>query len=108
MIGMPEVRSLTDPDRPEKESRPAARSDPQPSIDRTAVQHLDPVRAIFRPTNRDNLAPGLEPFIGTEDVFRRVGEAGMMQCPVHWPVTLVPLDDLEILEILEDQDIRAG
>ena len=34
----------------------------------------------------------------------------MMQCPSHWPkgVTWVPIRDLEILEILEDQDIRAG
>jgi hypothetical protein len=33
-----------------------------------------------------------------------------MQCPPNWPkgVTWVPIRDLEILEILEDQDIRAG
>jgi hypothetical protein len=32
----------------------------------------------------------------------------MMQCSPHWPVTWVPIRDLEILEILDDQDIRAG
>lgn len=116
-ISVPGVPSLTDPDRPSPASAPAGRSDRQPAIDRKAVQHLDPVRAIFRPMSRENLAPGLERFIGTEDVFRRVGEAetthgtqAMMQCPPHWPdgVTWVPICDLEILEILEDQDIRAG
>jgi hypothetical protein len=118
MISVPSVPSMTDPDQPTPVSGPAARSDRPPAIDRSAVQHLDPVRAIFRPTNRDNLAPGLERFIGKEDIFRRVGDvemAGggtepMMQCPSHWPsgVTWVPISDLEILEILEDQDIRAG
>ena len=61
------------------------------------------------------LAPGLERFVGREDLFRHVGMGPdgaqpMMQCPVHWPsgVKWVPIGDLEILEILEDQDVRAG
>ena len=118
MISVPSVPSMTDPDRPTQVSSPAGDSDRQPAIDRNAVQHLDRVRAIFRPTSSDNLAPGLERFIGKEDIFRRVGEAdmashgaqAMMQCPPHWPngVTWVPIRDLEILEILDDQDIRAG
>ena len=114
MISVPSVPSMTDPDRPTQVSSPAGDSDRQPAIDRNAVQYLDPVRAIFRPTSSDNLAPGLERFIGKEDIFRHVGEAhgaqAMMQCPAHWPngVTWVPIRDLEILEILDDQDIRAG
>jgi hypothetical protein len=34
----------------------------------------------------------------------------MMQCPSHWSDSAirVPIRDLEILEILEDQDVRAG
>jgi len=34
----------------------------------------------------------------------------MMQCLSHWPngASWVPIRDLEILEILEDQDVRAG
>jgi hypothetical protein len=108
LIGMPEVRSLTDPRRPVESRDPPDDSVLQAPIDRSAVQHLDRVRAIYRPASRDEPAPGLERFIGMEDIFRRVGEAGMMQCPVHWPVNWVPLDDLEILEILDDQDIRAG
>lgn len=87
----------------------------RPLIDRAAVQYLDCVRAIFRPTRRDMLVPGLERFVGEEDLFRHVGMASdgiqpMMQCPVHWPgsVKWVPIGDLEILEILEDQDVRAG
>lgn len=109
---------MTDPDRPAQVRRPAGDTDRQPAIDRRAVQHLDRVRAIFRPVNSDKLAPGLERFIGKEDFFRRVGEVdmpsagrqAMMQCPPNWPkgVTWVPIRDLEILEILEDQDIRAG
>ena len=109
---------MTDPGQPPPASGPARHSDRQPAIDRNAVQHLDRVRAIFRPTESDHLAPGLERFIGREDVFRRVGEThtssngtqAMMQCPPNWPsdVTWVPIRDLEILEILEDQDIRAG
>jgi hypothetical protein len=76
------------------------------------------VRAIFRPTSIDKLVPGLERFIGREDIFRCVGEAetasqgkqAMMQCPPYWPdgVTWVPICDLDILEILDDQDVRAG
>ena len=114
-ISVPSVPSMTDPDRPTQASRPAGDSDRQPPIDRDAVQHLDRVRAMFRPTSSDHLAPGLERFIGREDIFRRVGEAdmashgtqAMMQCPPNWPsgVTWVPIRDLEILEILEDQDI---
>jgi hypothetical protein len=117
-ISVPGVPSMTDPDQPTEESVPAGGSDRRPAIDRAAVQHLDPVRAIYRPTSSDNLVPDLERFIGREDIFRRVGEAdmgadgtqAMMQCPPHWPagVTWVPIRDLEILEILEDQDIRAG
>ena len=117
-IGVPSVPSMTDPDRPTQSSEPTADSGRQPAIDRDAVQHLDRVRAIFRPTNSDHLPPGLERFIGREDTFRHVGEAdiasngtqAMMQCPPNWPsdVTWVPIRDLEILEILDDQDIRAG
>ena len=114
-INVPSVPSMTDPDPPPAASAPAGRSDPQPPIDRAAVQYLDRVRAIFRPTRNDMLAPGLERFIGREDLFRHVGTGPdgaqpMMQCPVHWPsdVKWVPIGDLEILEILEDQDVRAG
>ena len=115
-ISVPGVPSMSDLDPPSEVSAPAGDSDRQPAIDPSAVQYLDPVRAIFRPTSSDNLAPGLERFIGREDIFRRVGEAdtashgtqAMMQCSPHWPVTWVPIRDLEILEILEDQDIRAG
>jgi hypothetical protein len=117
-ISVPGVPSMSDLDRPSEASAPAGDSDRQPAIDRNAVQHLDRVRAIFRPTSSENLAPGLERFIGTEDIFRRVGEAdmashgtqAMMQCPPYWPdgVTWVPIRDLEILEILDDQDVRAG
>jgi len=52
------------------------------------------------------------------DIFRHVGMVdmgsdgaqAMMQCPPYWPdgTTWVPIRDLEILEILEDQDVRAG
>ena len=122
-ISVPSVPSMTDPDGPipggpTDASEPVADSHQQPPVDRTAVQYLDRVRAIFRPTLSDTLAPGLERFIGVEDIFRHVGTAEtashgaqpMMQCPVHWPsgVTWVPICDLEILEILEDQDVRAG
>jgi hypothetical protein len=113
---VPGVPSMTDRDPPASASAPAGSAERQP-IDRKAVQYLDRVRALFRPT-RDTLAPGLERFIGTEDIFRHVGMADtasggtqpMMQCPVHWPngVKWVPIGDLEILEILEDQDVRAG
>lgn len=118
MISVPGVPSMTDPDGPPPASVSAGDSVRKPLINRNAVQHLDRVRAIFHPTDSDHLAPGLERFVGTEDVFRRVGEAdmashgtqAMMQCPPNWPsdVTWVPIRDLEILEILEDQDIRAG
>jgi hypothetical protein len=115
-ISVPGVPTMSDLDRPSEASAPAGEPDRQPAIDPNAVQHLDPVRAIFRPTRSDNLAPGLERFIGREDIFRHVGEAdtashgtqAMMQCSPHWPVTWVPIRDLEILEILDDQDIRAG
>lgn len=117
-ISTPSVPSMTDPDQPPQARRPAGHADRQPAIDRHMVQHLDRVRAIFRPTSSDKLAPGLERFIGREDFFRHVGEAdmpsagpqAMMQCPPNWPngVTWVPIRDLEILEILDDQDIRAG
>lgn len=108
---------MTGLDRPTPARKPGGNADRQP-IDHKAVQHLDRVRAIFRPVSSDRLAPGLERFVGKEDFFRRVGEAdvpsggrqAMMQCPPNWPsgVTWVPIRDLEILEILEDQDIRAG
>lgn len=117
-LSVPTVPSMTEPDRPTEANRPADGSDRPPLIDRKAVQYLDRVRAIFRPTGGDALAPGLERFIGREDVFRHVGTADMgpegaqpmMQCPSYWPsgTTWVPIRDLEILEILEDQDVRAG
>lgn len=114
-IRVPVVPSMTDRDQPAPAAQPAG----QPMlVDHNAVQHLDRVRAIFRPKSGEALAPSLKRFIGTEDVFRRIGEAeialhgtqAMMQCPSHWTTgaTLVPIRDLEILEILEDQDIRAG
>ena len=122
-ISVPSVPSMTDPDGPAPDGPiqpggPAGDSDQQPLIDRNAVQYLDRVRAIFRPTRSDTLAPGLERFIGVEDIFRHVGTAEMpshgaqpmMQCPSHWPngATWVSIRDLEILEILDDQDVRAG
>src|SRR6185436_13852628 len=107
-----------DPNGPIDASKPAVGADRPPQIDRAAVQYLDRVRAVFRPTRRDTLAPGLERFIGREDIFRHVGTADtgsggtqpMMQCPPYWPdgTRWVPIGDLEILEILEDQDVRAG
>jgi hypothetical protein len=111
---MPSVPSMADADQPPKPAEPAGEPVRQP-IDRSAVQYLDRVRAIFRPASRDGLAPGLERFVGGEDFFRHVGLSSdgaqpMMECPVHWPGDLkwVPIGDLEILEILEDQDVRAG
>lgn len=117
-ISVPGVPSMTEPDGPTETSKPADGTDRPAPIDRSAVQYLDSVRAIFRPTRSDALAPGLERFIGREDIFRHVGMADMgsdgaqpmMQCPSYWPdgTTWVPIRDLEILEILEDQDVRAG
>ena len=117
-IGVPGVPSMTDADQPTQPSGPAGDSDRLPPIDRATVQYLDRVRAIFRPTGSDTLAPGLEPFVGREDIFRHVGTADtgsggaqpMMQCPSYWPdgTRWVPIRDLEILEILENQDVRAG
>ncbi len=117
-ISEPSVPSMMDPDQPPQASGSAGDSDQQPLIDRNTVQYLDRVRAIFRPTSTDELEPGLERFIGREDIFRHVGQADMasrgaqpmMQCPSYWPngVTSVPIRDLEILEILDDQDVRAG
>ncbi|MCW5734135.1 MAG: hypothetical protein KIS73_08415 [Enhydrobacter sp.] len=111
-------RERTSPDSLAQAGAPAAISNRQTPVDRNAVQYLDRVRAIFRPTSSDTLAPGLAPFIGVEDIFRHVGTADiapngvqpMMQCPSHWPngPTWVPIRDLEVLEILEDQDVRAG
>jgi hypothetical protein len=116
-ISVPGVPSMADADQPPQPSGPAGDSDRQP-IDRTAVQYLDRVRAIYRPTRSDTLAPGLERLIGREEIFRHVGTANMgsdgaqpmMQCPSYWPdgTTWVPIGDLEVLEILEDQDVRAG
>lgn len=117
-ISVPGVPSMTDPERPPQARGPAGDTDQPAPIDRIAVQYLDRVRAIFRPTNIDQLPTGLQGFVGCEDIFRHVGEADMgshgtqpmMQCPSHWPtdVTWVPIRDLEILEILDDQDVRAG
>ena len=131
-ISVPGVPSMTDqmtdPGRSTEASGSAGDSDRPPSldrtpvdrtpVDRTTVQYLDRVRAVFRPTRRDALAPGLERFVGWEDIFRHVGTADMgsageqpmMQCPSYWPdgARFVPIGDLEILEILEDQDVRAG
>lgn len=113
LSGVPSVPSMTDAD-PSPRSSARADSADRPPIDRAAVQYLDRVRAIYRPTRRDTLAPGLERFIGREDTFRHVGMAegaqAMMQCPPYWPddTRWVPIQDLEILEILEDQDVRAG
>ena len=123
---VPGVPSMTE-DRSTEPSQPAGGSGRRPidrtpiertPIDRARVQYLDRVRAIFRPMRSDALAPGLERFVGREDVFRHVGTADMgsdgaqpmMQCPSYWPdgVRWVPIRDLEILEILEDQDVRAG
>lgn len=105
---------MTDAGPPAPASEPGGDSGRRPPIDRNAVQYLDRVRAVFRPTG-DELAPGLERFIGREDIFRHIGREldgvqPMMECPVHWPSTVkwVPIRDLEILEILEDQDVRAG
>ena len=118
VISAPSVPSMTDLDQPTQASGSVGDPDQQPLIDRHAVQYLDRVRAIFRPTSTDGLEPGLKRFIGREDIFRHVGTADMashgeqpmMQCPSHWPagVTWVPIRDLEILEILDDQDVRAG
>jgi hypothetical protein len=118
VISVPSVPSMTDGDPPAPASGPASGSERQPAIDRNAVQYLDRVRAIFRPAGSDVPAPGLERFVGREDIFRHVGMTDradhgaepMMQCPSHWPkgVTWVSIRDLEILEILEDQDVRAG
>jgi len=119
-ISVPSVPSMTDPaestpNRPTQPGGTAGASDRPPTIDRNAVQYLDRVRAIFRPTRRDALAPGIERLIGREDIFRHVGTGSdgaqpLMQCPSYWPddVRWVPIGDLEILEILEDQDVRAG
>jgi hypothetical protein len=115
-ISVPGVPSMTEPDGPTEASRPADVTDRPSLIDRNLVQYLDRVRAIFHPTGSDALAPGLERFIGREDIFRHVGTADMgsdeaqpmMQCPSYWPTTWVPIRDLQILEILEDQDVRAG
>ena len=113
---MPGVPSMTDRDPPTQPGKPAGGTDGPPApIDRAAVQYLDRVRAIYRPARNEVLASGLERFVGREDFFRHVGMAPdgaqpMMQCPAHWPssVKWVPIGDLEILEILEDQDVRAG
>src|SRR5690349_4005168 len=97
-IAVPSVPSLTDADRPAPASAPASGAERPAPVDRDAVQYLDRVRAIFRPTGSDPTgsdgpAPGLERFVGREDIFRHVGvtdTAGrgaeaMMQCPAHWP-----------------------
>jgi hypothetical protein len=115
---MPDVPSMAEPDLPEPPSETIGGSGRPPPVDRQAVQYLDRVRAIFRPSRRDALAPGLESFIGREEIFRHVGTIDlepdgtqpMMQVPSYWPgeVSWVAIRDLEILEILDDQDVRAG
>ncbi len=113
MIGVPGVPSMADAEPPPQPREPAVGSD-RPPIDPAAVQYLDRVRAIYRPARHDTRAPSLERFIGQEEIFRHVGTTGggqaMMQCPSYWPddTRWVPIGDLEILEILEDQDVRAG
>jgi hypothetical protein len=117
-ISVPSVPSMTEPDGPTKAGKPGDGTDRPSPIDHGAVQYLDRVRAIFRPTGNAAMAPGLERFIGREEIFRHVGTADMgsdgeqpmMQCPSYWPngTTWVPIRDLQILEILEDQDVRAG
>jgi hypothetical protein len=49
-------------------------------------------------------------FLKEEQVKSSSGAQPMTQCPLHWPngATWVPIRDLEILEILDDQDVRAG
>ena len=86
-MNVPAVPSMTDADGPAQSVGRAGSSDRQP-IDRTAVQYLDRVRAIYRPTQSDTLAPGLERFVGCEDIFRHVdtgsdGAQLMMECPVQ-------------------------
>jgi len=115
-IRVPGVPSIAD--LPQPEEKPVGDADGAPAVDRLAVQQLDRVRAVYRPVRIDDLAPGLDRFIGREDVFRHLGETdterqgrqAMMECPPYWPkgVTWVPICDLEILEILDDQNIRAG
>lgn len=121
-ISVPGVPSMTDRMTDSGRSTGASGAAGGPNrplpIDRRRVQYLDRVRAIFRPARSDALAPGLERFVGREDIFRHVGTADtgsegaqpMMQCPSYWPdgARWVPIRDLEILEILEDQDVRAG
>jgi len=118
-IGVPTVPAIADVERPKPpRAEPAGALAPPPPVDRRAVQYLDRVRAIFRPTGKDGLVPGLKRFVGREDIFRHVGTVEtaaqgaqpMMQCPPYWPdgARWVPIGDLEILEILEDQDVRAG
>jgi len=117
-IMAPGVPSMTDLDRSAETARPVGKPDRPTPIDRAKVQYLDRVRAIFRPARSEGLAPGLERFVGREDIFRHVGMAdtasggaqAIMQCPPYWPddTRWVPIRDLEILEILEDQDVRAG
>jgi hypothetical protein len=122
-INVPGVRSLTDPTplaaqtepgQPERPREPARK----PAVDPKSVQYLDRVRAIYRPARTDDLLPGVERFIGREDIFQHVGDVelgfhgtqAMMRCPPYWPkgVPWVPLGDLELLELLENQDVRAG
>ena len=102
-ISVPSVPSMTDrdeptPDGPTQPGGPAGDSDQQPPVDRNAVQYLDRVRAIFRPTSSDKSAPSLERFIGKEDIFRHVGEAGVAShrgtANDAMPVALVQRRDL--------------
>jgi hypothetical protein len=113
-ISVPGVPSMTDPDGPTEASGPTNGADRPSLIDRKAVQYLDLVRAIFRPMRSYALA-STRALHRQEDLFRHVGTADMggdgaqpmMQCPSCWPdgTSWVPICDLEILE---DQDVRAG
>src|SRR5579872_3766482 len=92
-ISVPGVPSMTDRDRPTEARARAGGADRPRPIDRRTVQYLDRVRAIFRPTRSEALSPGLERFVGREDIFQHIGTTDtgpsgaepMMQCPSYWP-----------------------
>ena len=58
-ISVPGVPSMTEPEGPTEASKPVGGTDPPSLIDRSAVQYLDRVRAIFRPMCSDAVASGL-------------------------------------------------
>ena len=113
-------RSVDDGPGPAHTGKPARRRCRAAAGDRPQRCPVSRPRARHLPPDgqRQPPAPGLERFVGREDIFRHVGDTDMaghgaqpmMQCPAHWPkgVTWVPIRDLEILEILDDQDVRAG